>query len=387
MRRLACAALSVLVLGLGCAEGTSIGEASAGAGTTGAGGAPTGAGGTGTPSSTGAGGAGGGLAAQSCPPDQFATGVENGQLVCAGIDPLVIDAVNSGCAVYFGWNDSCGACTTPPAKWGHVGASACTNGLGVNGTCTTATLGAQSVQLFGLNTGGDVNDDDKFHLGFRCDEGSSEATPGPCAPGELVSGLSGQDVTCTPASGAILAYVRERCSLYFGWRDSCDGCTTAPTKWGSVTTTACSAGTGAGNTCTTPMLGGEAVQLFGLSTGGNVNDDDKLYVGLRCDPPMPEEGTAPFACPPGQLVTGVEDDGTIACASPAPLVASYFADRCTSAPSKWGAVSQNVCTNDLGAGSTCQTAMLGGATVELFGLNTDGDVDDDDKFYFGFRCD
>jgi hypothetical protein len=148
------------------------------------------------------------------------------------------------------------------------------------------------------------------------------------------------------------------------------------------------------------MLGGEAVQLFGLSTGGNVNDDDKFYVGLRCDPPMPEEGSATGACPPGQLVTGIEDDGAVTCASPAPLVASTFADRCalyfgwrdsctgcTSAPSKWGAVTQNDCTNDLGAGSTCQTATLGGAAVELFGLNTDGDVDDTDKFYVGFRCD
>jgi hypothetical protein len=31
-------------------------------------------------------------------------------------------------------------------------------------------------------------------------------------------------------------------------------------------------------------LGGATVQMFGLNTDGDVNGDDTLYVGLRCDP-------------------------------------------------------------------------------------------------------
>jgi hypothetical protein len=159
-------------------------------------------------------------------------------------------------------------------------------------------------------------------------------------------------------------------------------------------------GVGAGNTCTTPMLGGKAVQLFGLSTGGDVDDNDKLYIGMRCEPADAATSTAMGECPPGQFVTGIEADGTLACAAPAPLAAGYFKDHCTlyfgfqdgcggctTAPTKWGRARDGLCTNDLGANNTCQTALLGGASVELFGLNTDGDVNDDDKLYVGFRCD
>lgn len=395
MRRLARASLSVLFVIVGCAEGAELdgsGRPSSGAGGAG------GAGGEGTSSSSGAGG--GGLAEQSCPAGEFATGVKDGKLECAGVEDLVVTAVNGACSVYFGWSDACTGCTTPPAKWGKVNASSCMNGVGVDDTCGAPALGGKSVQLFGLNTDGDVNDDDKLHVGFQCDEGDSKAAPGPCAPGTLMSGLSGQKVTCTPASGSILAYVRESCSLYFGWRDSCDACTTAPTKWGSVSTLGCSAGVGAGNTCSTPMLGGKAVQLFGLSVGGDVDGNDKLYVGLRCEPPKPAEGTAPAACPEGQLVTGIDDDGSLICASPAPMVADLFSDRCTfyfgwldgcggclSPPAKWGAASANVCVNGEGIDNTCQTGILGGNPVELFGLSPDGDVNDDDKLYVGFRCD
>jgi hypothetical protein len=43
------------------------------------------------------------------------------------------------------------------------------NGVGSNDTCTDATLGAETVRLFGLNTEGTVNNDDKFYTGFRCE--------------------------------------------------------------------------------------------------------------------------------------------------------------------------------------------------------------------------
>lgn len=302
--------------------------------------------------------------------------------------------------MYLGWLDECTGCTDAPAKWGYAGASACMNGVGVDDTCTEPLLGGPNTNLFGLNTDGDVNADDTLYLGFQCNEESSATAPAPCEPGDLVSGLSENEVTCAPASGAILEYVRKSCSHYFGWRDDCDACTTEPTKWGPASPTDCSTGVGTGNTCTTPALGGETVQLFGLSTGGDIDGNDKFYVGVRCEPADPATSTAMGVCPPGQFVAGVEADGTLACAAPAPLAAGYFKDHCTlyfgfrdacsgctSEPAKWGRAREGLCMSDLGADNTCQTALLGGASVELFGLSTDGDVNDDDKLYVGFRCD
>jgi hypothetical protein len=34
----------------------------------------------------------------------------------------------------------------------------------------------------------------------------------------------------------------------------------------------------------------------------------------------------------------------------------------------------------------CLSSILGGQAVNLLGVNTDGDVGNDDKFYVGFAC-
>lgn len=429
LRRLFRRSLAVLVAA-GCAEGSPIedgagsGDGSGGAGsgggrpatssTSATTGVTTGATTSGSTTTTGAGGDGGftggggdggsgtgALTPQACPTNQFMTGVDtNGQIVCELIDPSAQAAINQSCSVFHGWRDSCTGCTLAPAKWGSVSQGACANGLGGDNTCTQPSLGGLAVRLFGLNTDGDVNDDDKFYTGFSCSAGSSTPVPAPCVAGELAVGLSGTQITCAPASGAILDYVRTSCSVYTGWRDSCDACTSAPSKWGRASTTSCSAGVGTGNTCTTATLGGTSVQLFGLNTGGDVDGNDKMYVGLRCTPPPAAVGSATGTCPAGRIMTGIEAGGAITCASPAPLVASYFAahctiyygwsdncDGCTAAPVKWGRAREGFCTNDVGGDSTCQDAVLGADTVRLFGLNTDGDVNGDDKFYVGFRCD
>jgi hypothetical protein len=72
--------------------------------------------------------------------------------------------------------------------------------------------------------------------------------------------------------------------MFFGWRDSCDACTQPPAKWGAFSTGSCANGTGADNTCADTPLGDVTLPLFGLSTDGNVNGDDTLYVGFRCNP-------------------------------------------------------------------------------------------------------
>ena len=105
----------------------------------------------------------------ACPPGQLATGIEEGgAIVCASPAPLVASRFRQRCALYFGWQDSCNGCVNPPPKWGTVRDGFCANGAGTNGTCTTIVLGGEMVSLYGLNTGGDVDDNDTFHVGFGC---------------------------------------------------------------------------------------------------------------------------------------------------------------------------------------------------------------------------
>lgn len=402
-------ASSAGLLGGGCAKGGELNGDAGGAGKGGSGGATSSvtagshaasSGGGSGGSQGGAGGSDGGKGAEACPAGEFLTGLDGaGHAVCATIDEAADAAVNGGCSAYFGWSDNCSGCADPPTKWGFAKATACMNGAGANDTCTMPDLGGQMVNLFGLNTDGNVDDSDKLYASLHCEKGDSQSKTGPCGAGEFVTAVSNGSVTCTPASGATLDYVRESCSLYLGWRDNCDGCATAPAKWGYASTLGCANGAGAGNTCTSVVLGTETVQLFGLDTDGNVNDDDKIYVGLRCVEPTAAGGAVMGACPAGQLATGVEDDGSVVCASPAPQVAKWFRDHCslyfgwrdscdgcTSAPTKWGRVRDGFCMNGVGANSTCSNAVLGPESLLMYGLNPDGDVDDDDKLYVAFRC-
>ncbi len=351
--------------------------------------------------SGGAAGNGAGVVASACAPGEFATGVDlDGKLVCVPLSPLARDAINKGCSLYLGWRDKCSECTLDPSKWGRTSPASCMNGVGANDTCIAPMLDGVVVNLFGLNFDGDVNDDDKLHLGLDCPAVAGAAVAGPCEMGSLATGLSADgSTTCAPAAASIIEDVRARCSLYFGWRDECDNCTSAPSRWGRVSPLDCEVGTGSSGTCTKPLLGGKAVQVFGLATGGDVNGDDKLYFGVHCEAPAEQAMMAKDACPPGQLITAVAADGTLSCASPSKVVAEYFdascafyfgwrdsCDGCINPPEKWGRVRNGFCTNDVGTDDTCAPTVLNGTTVTMFGLNTDGDVGDDDKIYAGFRC-
>ena len=53
-------------------------------------------------------------------------------------------------------------------KWGHAREGMCVNGSGTNDTCTIPTLDGVAVTLFGLNTDGDVDDNDQLYMGFQC---------------------------------------------------------------------------------------------------------------------------------------------------------------------------------------------------------------------------
>ena len=366
----------------------------------------TSVGGSGGSGGSGAGGSDSPFIASACAPGTFATGVDaEGKLVCAAIGDATVEAVNINCTVYAGWKDNCASCTDPPSKWGSVSATSCVLGAGASDTCQVPTLDGLAIQLFGLNTDGLVNNDDKFYYGLTCAQGSSTTAPGPCGPDEFMQGYDGITATCVPASGAIMSFVGDACSLYFGMRDGCDAdCSSAPQRWGKIGSSSCDIGSGAPNTCTTAVLDGVAVRLLGLNTTGNpVDGDNKFYSGLDCSAPAPETSDNPGACPAGQLIVGIEVDGTLHCASPAPEIAAAFASRCTlysgwrdqcqsgclmdgQLPSKWGRARVGFCTNDQGNDNTCQESVLGGVTVKTFGLNTDGYVSESDKFFTGFAC-
>jgi len=254
-------------------DGDGVADASTGSGTDG--------GGEDRPD---AGGGGGG--ASSCPEDQFATGLdESGHVECAPIDQAALAAINQNCSVYLGWRDNCDGCMTAPAKWGATSAASCANGAGADNTCTTPALPApegSEVSLFGLNTDGEVNGDDKFYFGWHCVPPGDEHVSGPCPAGTFLWAISPSGLECVTAADAIAGYARTGCTMYAGWRDSCDGCTDPPAKWGRVTSETCQNGAGAANTCTVPTLAGETVNTFGLNTDGDVDGNDKFYLGFKC---------------------------------------------------------------------------------------------------------
>jgi hypothetical protein len=341
--------------------------------------------------------------AAPCPAGQLATGVDaSGDLTCTTIDDATAVAVRSRCSVYLGQHDSCDGCADPPAKWNEIDPLSCSVGAGAGNACVQATLDDPTtpVELAALDLDGDVNDDDKLYTTLHCITAPRSPQPAPCAPGWAINGKSGDTWTCAPISEAAVGYVRSRCAVYLGWQDKCDGCTTAPTKWGFANDAGCTNGAGGNDTCTTATLGTETVNLFGLNTDGDVDGNDKLHLGLSCDP-TPGAGTASMTtCPDGQFVVATHADGSFECADPAAVFAAYVGahcalflgwhdscDGCTEPPTKWGKVSTGTCANGAGADDTCTAFALGDATVQMFGLSPDGDVNSDDTLYVGFRCD
>jgi hypothetical protein len=339
--------------------------------------------------------------ARECPGGELAVDISStGQVTCAPLDEAAVRAaIEASCSVYLGWRDNCDGCLSPPSKWGRAGAT-CDVGVGTNNRCTTQTLGGVTLPMFGLDLDGNVDGNDKLYAGLHCTSSSpSRQELAPCPAGHLVTGKNGTAWTCAPIAQAVTEYVRTSCSLYLGWQDNCRGCTLPPVKWGWAGPAGCQNGAGLDNTCTLASLGNEPVQLFGLSFDGDVDDNDKIHVGLRCTLPSPATAMSTGACPAGQFVTATREDGSFVCASLAPHAASYFTERCslyfgwrdncngcTSPPAKWGHTRVGSCTLGAGLYDTCSDFTLGGATISMFGLAPDGDVDGNDMLYVGLRC-
>lgn len=337
-----------------------------------------------------------------CPDGQFATQVAaSGAVTCAPIDAATAIAIRSRCQVYLGQRDSCNGCADPPAKWSETDPLSCSPGVGAGNTCVTATLDPGLPQaLATVDLDGDVNGDDKLYAGLHCIAAPRTPAPAPCQDGWAITGKSGNTWECAPVSEAAIGYVGAHCAIYLGWQDGCDGCTTAPAKWGFANDATCQNGAGADDTCTTTTLGGQPVNLFGVSPDGDVDGNDKLHLGLHCDAPATGTTSATGTCPTGSFVVGTNPDGSLACGDPASVIANYVAskctlyfgwhdscDACTDVPTKWGKTSTTACANGAGADDTCGTFTLGANTVTMFGLSPDGNVNADDTLYVGLRCD
>jgi hypothetical protein len=167
-----------------------------------------------------------------------------------------------------------------------------------------------------------------------------------------------------------------------------------------VSSVDCSNGAGQNNTCSADvMLGPTSFQLYGLNTDGDVDNNDQFFLGASCAPIQTEGSLVEGSCPTGTFVRSVNAQGLLECVTPDALMSDAFAQACTfyfgwrdgcngctTGPSKWGHLKVDQCINDAGVDNTCSTHMLGPNTVEQFGLNTDGDVDDNDTFFIGMAC-
>jgi hypothetical protein len=335
-----------------------------------------------------------------CNPGEYATSIAAGnQVVCAPIETATRTAADDHCSVYMGWQDSCDGCVTQPGKWGYAGGDRCVIGAGAQNTCTMPNLGGQTVRMFGLNADGNVNGDDKIHIGLHCKAAAPGNDVAPCPMGEFVTGSNGTTVRCAPLAPSVVDYVKTGCQIYFGWQDSCDGCVNPPVKWGHAGDGGCTNGIGVDSTCTEFTLDSEAVKLFGLNPDGDLDGNDKLHVGIRCGVTTPAQSTTTTMCPAGQFVVGVATDGAFQCESPLPTIEKHVTERCNvffgwsdncdgclTTPTKWGKARMGACMNGAGADDTCTTFTLGGDQVAMFGLNTDGDVDGNDTWFAGFTC-
>ena len=338
----------------------------------------------------------------ACPDGQVATAITAGdELTCTSVAGAAAAAVRSRCSVYLGHRDNCTGCTDAPAKWSASGTLACTAGPG--NLCVAAALDSPSalVRLGTVDLDGNVNGDDKLYTTLHCLAEPSTPSPAPCQAGWALTGRSGDRWTCGSLAETAVEYLRSQCSIYLGWQDGCDGCTTPPTKWGRASDTSCENGAGDNNTCTTATLGAETVRLFGLNTAGDVDGNDKLHLALACaattiSPPTRTQ----TACPPGQFVRAIDADGFLECVDPDAAVAAYVdtrcslffgwrdsCDACTAGPTKWGMLGPSSCTTSGGVDDTCTAMSLGGRTVQMYGLSTDGNVNGDDTLYAGLRCD
>jgi len=151
-------------------------------------------------------------------------------------------------------------------------------------TCAAYDLGGQEVRMGGVDVDGDVDDNDRFYVGFSCESAGYREyrTSGNCADGDVAIGIGvGGALVCMSVEPAVHDSFGSRCNVFFGWRDNCNNCTNAPTRWGYTSGVECYAGPS--SSCTAHYLDDRFVQLVGVNIGGDADGNDKFYLGMRCE--------------------------------------------------------------------------------------------------------
>ncbi len=224
-----------------------------------------------------------------CASGDFMVGLAGDLPICLPASSFAVAAAEASCSVYFGWSDGCDGCDEPPKHWGRASTNECEVGAGSGGTCGIEVLGEVPVHLYGLNTAGKVGGNSQFYIGMRCapPAGANSVAVGQCPNGQIVTGLlASGELACTSPAPLMMEVASASCSLWLGWINNCNGCATAPTRWGSVGETACVSAPGTENqenTCTTEKLGVPHIRLFGLSTVAPLNGDDTFPIGFTCE--------------------------------------------------------------------------------------------------------
>ncbi len=343
----------------------------------------------------------GGFDPSMCEPGMVASGFVGGQLQCTSVDADARTAINDHCQLHLGWRDSCGACSLTPTKSGWAGGS-CGLVAGTYSGCVPTLLGGVTQELIGINTGGTVDDNDKFYAGFDCRAPTAGNGMGPmCPTGQYVVGIDAMgEATCSDMATVAVAWASSSCDAYLGWIDGCANCPSTPSKWGRAGAVGCATGTGTNNSCATSTVDGRSVDLIGIATDGDVDDNDTFYLSVDCAASAPSVmSDVVEICPAGYFVTAIDMDGYLTCESAASFIADYARDSCyatlgwrdsctacTTAPARWARSSVTGCGATSSTGARCLQHQLGGVPQWMASVGTDGDVDENDKFYAGFLC-
>lgn len=210
----------------------------------------------------------------------------DGKPQCMDPTPAVLDAVRTGCGLLSGWRDDCEGCDSPPVKLGRSTSVACDPGTNEDNLCTNPTLGDESVQMLGIDPDDNVDQDDQFYLGLRCDDVKTADTKavGSCPAGSFVAGITASgELSCRSVASHAVDAFRAHCRVYFGWRDLCEGnCTSPPSKWGWASDGDCGLAPESQDVCVDADFGSETVRLVGINTGFGVDGNDKFFVGFQC---------------------------------------------------------------------------------------------------------
>jgi hypothetical protein len=120
-----------------------------------------------------------------------------------------------------------------------------------------------------------------------CDPPADDTIRGAtCPANQFMRGVSADGtLVCSTIDAQVRSYINANCFIYVGWSDECNGTCTVGDKFGRVNQTSCATNLGANsddNTCQTQTLGGNAIDTLGINFNGDVDGNDKLFVGLRC---------------------------------------------------------------------------------------------------------